>query len=464
MSGGVKSCVVLGLVVALLATTGAAGAQTSGELDEKASRAEAKLQRQEATLDQEIGDLAKVGARLEEAREGTGEVASRMADLEQETRGLSRSLKAQRDDAAESRARFKARLSATYKGQQFDGVVLLLQGLFGGDVGGDALSAVAARMLAEDRESMRLYKKDRQVLSDAIRQLDGRQAEYAESREEHRARAEELERREAELEGAIRELREEKGRTEAGLEDIGERIEELEARERAERLDPPASGGGDLSREEEDRIAREEIVVDPVEELPLSRYRRLYREAAEDYGFGRDWYVLMAVGKVESNHGENMGPSSAGALGPMQFLPSTWEFAGVDGDGDGAANVMDPEDAIPAAAKYLADGGAPEDWYAALYTYNHADWYVREVLEVAEQYRLLAGDDSVGPYGVASSPAATSAPKNTEAPPPSEPAPEQPESEEPTPEQTVPEEPAEDEEPPELTTSPQEATSPSQQY
>jgi membrane-bound lytic murein transglycosylase B len=104
------------------------------------------------------------------------------------------------------------------------------------------------------------------------------------------------------------------------------------------------------------------------------------------------------VGKVESNHGENMGPSSAGAMGPMQFLPSTWETAGVDGDGDGVANIMDPRDAIPASARYLRSGGAPRDWYRALFTYNHADWYVVKVLGVAEGYRRLANDNTVGPY------------------------------------------------------------------
>ena len=124
----------------------------------------------------------------------------------------------------------------------------------------------------------------------------------------------------------------------------------------------------------------------------------LYRASARDYGFGPDWYILAAVGKVESNHGENMGPSSAGAMGPMQFLPSTWETSGVDGNGDGVANIMDPEDAIPAAAGYLKDGGAPQDWYRALYTYNHADWYVKKVLAVAEAYRRLAKDERVGPY------------------------------------------------------------------
>jgi soluble lytic murein transglycosylase-like protein len=104
------------------------------------------------------------------------------------------------------------------------------------------------------------------------------------------------------------------------------------------------------------------------------------------------------VGKVESDHGANMGPSTAGAMGPMQFLPSTWETSGVDGNGDGVANIMDPRDAIPAAASYLKTGGAPEDWYRALFTYNHADWYVVKVLGVAEGYRRLSGDDTVGPY------------------------------------------------------------------
>ncbi len=85
-------------------------------------------------------------------------------------------------------------------------------------------------------------------------------------------------------------------------------------------------------------------------------------------------------------------------MGPMQFLPSTWREYGVDGNKDGMANIMDPEDAIPAAASYLEAGGAPDDWYAALYTYNHAGWYVRKVLGVAESYRRLAKDDEVDPY------------------------------------------------------------------
>ncbi|MCA3748765.1 MAG: lytic transglycosylase domain-containing protein [Rubrobacter sp.] len=145
-------------------------------------------------------------------------------------------------------------------------------------------------------------------------------------------------------------------------------------------------------------VERERVVAEPVGSLPEEGYMRLYREAAREYGFGEDWYVLAAIGRVESGHGRDMGSSAAGALGPMQFLPSTWLRAGVDGDGDGVANIMDPEDAIPAAARYLRDAGAPGDWYAALYAYNHAGWYVRQVLAVAEGYRLLAGDREAGPY------------------------------------------------------------------
>jgi soluble lytic murein transglycosylase-like protein len=152
-----------------------------------------------------------------------------------------------------------------------------------------------------------------------------------------------------------------------------------------------------VAPEQEIQIAQEEIVAVPVEEIPYERYVQIYKAAAKRYRFAEDWYVLAAVGKVESDHGQNMGPSSAGAMGPMQFLPSTWAQYGVDGNGDGEANIMDPEDAIPAAASYLMVGGAPDDWYAALYTYNRAGWYVRKVLGVAEAYKRQAGDDEVEP-------------------------------------------------------------------
>jgi membrane-bound lytic murein transglycosylase B len=180
--------------------------------------------------------------------------------------------------------------------------------------------------------------------------------------------------------------------------EIRTRVRELRAKDKAGELQPAATGYGKGRRGRELRIARRDIVSQPVDELSLKRYKKLYEEAAEEYGFGEDWYVLAAVGKVESDHGQNMGPSSAGALGPMQFMPSTWESYGLDANRDGRENIMDPEDAIPAAARYLEAGGAPDDWYEALYTYNHAGWYVEKVLKMAERYRQAAGDEEVGPY------------------------------------------------------------------
>lgn len=118
-------------------------------------------------------------------------------------------------------------------------------------------------------------------------------------------------------------------------------------------------------------------------------YRELYMQSAT-YCPGLSWKVLAAIGQVESGHGRNVGPSTAGALGPMQFLPSTWAFAGVDGDGDGRADIMSAFDAVPAAALYLCRNGAGrggQDLYNAVFSYNHADWYVRMVLALAAAYK-----------------------------------------------------------------------------
>jgi hypothetical protein len=102
--------------------------------------------------------------------------------------------------------------------------------------------------------------------------------------------------------------------------------------------------------------------------------------------YGIPWQVLAAINKVESNFGRNMGPSSAGAIGWMQFMPSTWERWGVDADGDGLANPWSAEDAVAAAARYLAASGGATDISRAVFSYNHAQWYVDEVLQLARLF------------------------------------------------------------------------------
>jgi murein DD-endopeptidase MepM/ murein hydrolase activator NlpD len=81
-----------------------------------------------------------------------------------------------------------------------------------------------------------------------------------------------------------------------------------------------------------------------------------------------------------------MGPSSAGAIGWMQFMPSTWLRWGTDANGDGIADPWNPDDAVFSAARYLSAAGGRTDIARAVFAYNHADWYVREVLSLANLF------------------------------------------------------------------------------
>jgi membrane-bound lytic murein transglycosylase B len=112
-------------------------------------------------------------------------------------------------------------------------------------------------------------------------------------------------------------------------------------------------------------------------EAPI-RLRKIYSQAQARYGV--PWHVLAAVNFVESKFGRILGPSSSGALGPMQFLPST--FA-VYGKGD----IDDPRTSIMAAANYLDASGAPERLRPALFAYNRAPAYVDAVLRYAHEMR-----------------------------------------------------------------------------
>jgi murein DD-endopeptidase MepM/ murein hydrolase activator NlpD len=118
--------------------------------------------------------------------------------------------------------------------------------------------------------------------------------------------------------------------------------------------------------------------------VPLPTLHALWQEAGSAYGI--PWQVLASINKIESNFGQNMGPSSAGAVGWMQFMPSTWLRWGVDADADGIADPWNATDAIYAAARYLAAAGGQTDIARGVFAYNHADWYVREVLDLAQVY------------------------------------------------------------------------------
>jgi murein DD-endopeptidase MepM/ murein hydrolase activator NlpD len=110
----------------------------------------------------------------------------------------------------------------------------------------------------------------------------------------------------------------------------------------------------------------------------------LWHRGADAYGV--PWEVLAAINKIESNFGRNMGPSSAGAVGWMQFMPDTWMRWGMDASGDGLADPWNPDDAVFSAARYLAAAGAHEDISRAVFAYNHAQWYVDEVLGLAADF------------------------------------------------------------------------------
>ena len=119
----------------------------------------------------------------------------------------------------------------------------------------------------------------------------------------------------------------------------------------------------------------------------------IYQAASAQYALGPQGPAILAgINAVETNFGTNLGPSSAGAVGWMQFMPATWESYGVDADGDGVKDPDNPEDAIFAAAGYLAAAGMPADTYGAIFAYNHADWYVSEVLAKAGCYAHEVGD------------------------------------------------------------------------
>ena len=119
----------------------------------------------------------------------------------------------------------------------------------------------------------------------------------------------------------------------------------------------------------------------------------IYQACGTQYGI--PWQVLASINRIETAFGTNLNVSTAGALGWMQFMPATWEAYGVDANNDGRKDPYNPVDAICAAARYLRASGGQENLETAIFAYNHADWYVDEVLLYARQYGRLP-DDLVG--------------------------------------------------------------------
>jgi hypothetical protein len=119
------------------------------------------------------------------------------------------------------------------------------------------------------------------------------------------------------------------------------------------------------------RLPRWRIVAPPPPAELLGHYRAAERRT------GVPWSYLAAIHLVETRMGRIRGTSTAGARGPMQFLPTTWDLYGQGGD------INDPADAILAAARLLRANGAPRDMAGALWHYNPSDRYVRAVTEHA---------------------------------------------------------------------------------
>jgi hypothetical protein len=128
-----------------------------------------------------------------------------------------------------------------------------------------------------------------------------------------------------------------------------------------------------------------------VDEFPVPPFLLpIYQAAGAQYRV--HWQILAAINEVETDFGRNLRESSAGAIGWMQFLPSSWHRYGVDADGDGKRDPWDPVDAIFAAARYLHAAGAESSLPNAIFAYNHAGWYVDQVIDRARFFAGLPDD------------------------------------------------------------------------
>jgi membrane-bound lytic murein transglycosylase B len=219
--------------------------------------------------------------------------------------------------------------------------------------------------------------------------------------------------------------------TEQAAEDDGELEPTQEPGDPAELADPTGSTGSPMPEVESDWMSQ----IAEATNIPLralSAYALAHVSIAEEQPeCGIDWATIAAIGRIESGHGSHAGtglnehgypqPAIVGraldgdgvatirdtdgglldgdatwdrAVGPMQFIPSTWERWGADGNGDGSADPNQIDDAALAAARYLCASGpmtSAEGWRAAVYSYNHDNDYVDKVARAAAEYAAAVG-------------------------------------------------------------------------
>jgi len=135
--------------------------------------------------------------------------------------------------------------------------------------------------------------------------------------------------------------------------------------------------------------------------------KSLYLSAGKKYQL--PWTLLAGIGMEETAHGRTTATSTAGAQGLMQFMPATFATYGVDGDGDGLTTITSDADSVFSAANYLTATGVTKGETgvrAALFAYNHATWYVNDVLYYAHAYGggAVLGDPSACPTAGAGDP------------------------------------------------------------
>lgn len=136
--------------------------------------------------------------------------------------------------------------------------------------------------------------------------------------------------------------------------------------------------------------ARQVFSFSPVKlkpgEIVPKEYIPIYKAAGER--FGVDWFTLASIHHIETNYSRiKVMVSSVGAIGHMQFMPQTFSAYGIDGNGDGKKDAWNLQDSIYSAANYLSQSGYRKNPRKAIWCYNHADWYVNDVLQTAAKIK-----------------------------------------------------------------------------